>query len=926
MSNGRSGANVDIGSAGKPRLLLALLLSRARHPVSIDWLTDALWGDAPPPSARRNTQLYVYRLRRVLGQERIIGHRDAYSVDASDDELDALRFERLAGAGDAALAGGSPGQAVECFKTALALWRGEPYADFPECRNLVVEADRLTQLRLMVHERCAEAELQLGRAASLIPELSELASRHPLNERVGALLMLALHRSGRRAEALESFRRIRGNLVAELGLEPGAELRELHQRILEADPSLDHEMREPAPIRAWSAPGNLPAEATSFVGRHEEMATGIRLLRDSRLVTLTGVGGVGKTRLAIRLGHELAGSFPEGVWLIDLSAVRDPDLVAETVARTLGMAGRTTSSPVAELGAYLSNGRALLILDTCEHLIGSCAALAESLLREVPQLRVLATSREPLGLPGEQIFTVNPMSDDAVTLFAERAREADHGFALTDGNREAVTRLCRLLDGIPLALELAAVRMPVLSVEQLLDRIDERFAILGGSRTALTRHRALSAAIGWSHQLCSAEERLLWARLSVFPATFDLASAESVCADEHLPRPVVWKALTGLVSKSVVTRDRRLDAPRFRLLDTIREYGRGCLRELGEEERGLKRHHDHFLELTRGFENEWFGADQIGWYERMLLEHANVRAALDFGLARHEERRSALELVADLWPWWAACGLLREGRHYLERALRLNGEASPDRIRALWACGHIASGQGDLDGTRRLAAECRELGQADQVAHIYALHLEGLAAALDGRPHAGADLTGQAIARNERNGGAVTRLLVFLLPHAFALLHAGEPEAAMRVVEEHREISDGRGERWTRAWADYIGSQVSLATGKAAAAMRQATDSLEFSHRINDTVGMAGCIDVLAQALSMAGDGARVAHLLAFSDRMWRHSGYPRFGSHQLRATREHCEVRSRALIGEQAFDGIYREALDMNPEEALSYVLALCE
>ncbi|GLW96726.1 BTAD domain-containing putative transcriptional regulator [Microtetraspora sp. NBRC 16547] len=471
--------DVDIGGAGKPRLLLALLLSRARNPAPIDWLTGAMWGDDPPPSARRNIQLYVYRLRRLLGPERILGHRDAYSIDASDEEVDALRFRRLTDEGDAALAEGSHGRAAECFKEALALWRAEPYGDFPECAPLAFEADQLTQLRIAAQERCAEAELALGRGTSLVPELSELARRHSLHERFSAQLMLALYRAGRRGEALEIFQRIRGELVAELGLEPGAELRELHRRMLAEDVRLLPEFPGP--------PSRLPPDIGDFVGRDDELVLIEQHLsaREPRaesgavpVVVVSGQGGVGKSTLAVRAAHRLRQSYPGGSLYIGLRGTEEQPLspmeALERLLRILGVEvpgdGAGLDETAGRFRQALQGRRLLVVLDDA----GSVEQI-RPLIPGDPGCGVIVTSRRRLaGLPSTGRVEMRVLSDaEGVHLLSQVA-----GRERVRAEPDEAAEVVRLCAGLPLAVRIAAARLatrPHWAISDLARRLaDER--------------------------------------------------------------------------------------------------------------------------------------------------------------------------------------------------------------------------------------------------------------------------------------------------------------------------------------------------------------------------------------------------------------------------------------------------------------------
>lgn len=698
----------------------------------------------------------------------------------------------------------------------------------------------------------------------------------------------------------------------------------------------DHGDLSPASAR-WRS-GGVPAEVTSFVGRQDEIAEVARLLRVSRLVTVTGVGGVGKTRLALRLAGEVQGEFPDGVQLVELSSVHDPDMVAHAVTQALDLHDQSLSSPAQLLCRHLAEKRLLLVLDTCEHVVDACALLAEVILRGAPRVRVLATSRESLGIAGEQIYVLPPLpvprlgplaaADaryDGVDLFVERARAADQRFTVGPDNREVVTRLCALLDGIPLALELAAVRLRAMSVEQILDRLDDRFALLArGRRTALPRHQTLRTAVEWSHQLCSPQERLLWARLSVFSGSFALDAVEAVCCDRELPRGVIAELLWSLVDKSILLREEDAGGVRLRLLDTMREYGAECLDRRGEQERLRLRHRDHFADLAHHAEEDWFGPRQPDWRRRLIHEHANLRSALEICLARPEEHRSGLELAATLWWFWTACGFLVEGRHYLDRMLGLYREPGPVRLKALWACGHVAMGQGDVDAVVRLATECQALAarEDDTVALAFVGHLLGTAAALRGDLDRAVVHTADGVRRQRAVADGESGLAMSLVGHGFVLLLRGELEAAVVALEEQRALSEARGEVWTRAWGDGIRSSVDLARGEIESAIAHARASLMVKHQLGDTLGMAMCIDTLAQAALAAGGADHAARLLAAGRRIWDMCGPPQIGSPELRAARDLCEQQARDLIGDRAYDAAFNEGSQLGLDAALGLAL----
>lgn len=489
--------------------------------------------------------------------------------------------------------------------------------------------------------------------------------------------------------------------------------------------------------------GNLPPETHSFVGRRQELrwletelnpSVGIR-----RLLSVVGVGGVGKTRLALRALGRVQEAYPDGVWLVELSPLHTAGLVGLAVVEALRLTDQSTG-PVTEVVAAWADGkRLLLVLDSCEHVLADCAALVETLLPALPGLRVLVTSREPLGLPGELVLPLDPLpvADDAVTLFADRA--ALTGFTLDDTNRPTVEAVCRRLDGIPLALELAAARLFELSLAQLHGRLGERLPsrldLLSAPRDGAgpPRHQTLRTAIGWSHELCAPLERLLWARLSVFAGGFCVGAAEEICAGGPLPAGRIAALLARLVEQSIVQR-HRTDPARFRLLDTVQEFGADWLHALGEEHAVRLRHRDHFRRLVRQGWTEWNTGRQVAWCERTLTEHANLRAAMDCALT-DPDRRIALGMAADLGFLWRHCGSLRDAQHCLDLALAADPPPGPDRTRALWARGAVALLQGDLEVAAEWAERCTDAAdtQADPVAVVAAAYLTGGQLALSGR-------------------------------------------------------------------------------------------------------------------------------------------------------------------------------------------------
>jgi predicted ATPase/DNA-binding SARP family transcriptional activator len=637
------GCTLELGGP-RQRALLALLALDPGRPVAADRLVEELWHGAPPAGAATTLRTYVSRLRRALGTDAVVARGGGYALARGD--ADAARFERLLAEGRAALARGAAGAAAERLHAALAFWRGPALADARDADALAREAHRLDELRLDCVETRVEADLALGRHAELVPELRVLVGEQPLRERLWRQLVLALYRAGRQAEALAAYREARELLDRELGLEPGEELRELERAVLRQD--VDHV--PPAETRH-----NLPAPTTSLVGRNAELAELARLLRAHRLVTVTGLGGSGKTRLALAAAGAQVEAWRGGVWLVDLTAVADPQLVAGAVADALPLADRggdTLPERVREL-------ELLLLLDNCEHLADACAELVASLLARCPNVRVLATSRVPLALPAEADYPLDPLpAATAAELFVERASAVRHG---ADWPRAEVEAICRDLDGLPLAIELAAARAKALSLADIAARLDDRFRFLRAwRRVADPRHRTLETTMDWSYDLLGSEEQRLLRALSVFAGGADLAAVEAVCAADDEP-------LARLVDASLV----RAESGRYRLLETVRRYAAAKL----DDDAVHRRHAEHYLRVAEGAN---LSVEAVGRGpqrpERVLAEQHNLRAALDW--AAEHDVELALRLLLALENFWVVHAL-DEGRRRYEDVLPRADGADP---------------------------------------------------------------------------------------------------------------------------------------------------------------------------------------------------------------------------------------------------------
>lgn len=721
------GHSVDLGGA-KQRLLLAMLAVARGRPVSADALAEELWGSQPSVDTVSGLQNLVSRTRRVLPTGLAIAARDpGYALEVEEAAVDVDRFGELVALGRDHAAHGVAAEAAPALRAALALWRGAALAEFADRPFAAAWAAGLEEERRSAVEALADALLATGRPAEAVEVLEPLVAQAPFREAACERLMLALYRSGRQADALGAFRAVRGALDSELGLEPNPTLRQLEARILAQSPDLDGPVASPRPRSELTCRHNLPSGLNSFLGRRVELDELAKLLETERLVTLWGPGGAGKTRRSLEVAAECLPQFPDGVWFVELAPLDRPESVAPVVMSALGMLIES-DDPLAALGGYLAGRTALLVLDNCEHVVDAAAAVAHAVLRDCPGVRVLASSREPLAVAGERAWPIPFLSlpapdadltglaeSDAVALFAERAGAAHDGFALSESNATAVAEICHRLDGSPLALELAAARVRVLGVKGMAERLDDRFRVLtGGPRSADARHQTLQAAVDWSWDLLPSGEQDLLARLAVFPGSFDLQAAEAVGATEAPAAGFeVLDLLTRLVDKSlVVALDDGRDGVRYRLLETIRQYGR---HKLGDQrEAAARRHLEHFL--TRPCAR-LYGAIpwDYEWQTDAQCEQDNFRAAMDFAVAT-EDGHAAVRLAGGLWPYWVWAAF-PDAREWLDRALAL-----PDRRRdvptaaALTGLGWYAA---DIDHFHEAEAIAEELADATTQAYVW---------------------------------------------------------------------------------------------------------------------------------------------------------------------------------------------------------------
>jgi predicted ATPase/DNA-binding CsgD family transcriptional regulator len=664
-----------------------------------------------------------------------------------------------------------------------------------------------------------------------------------------------------------------------------------------------------------------------------------RLLSGSRLVTLTGVGGVGKTRLAVRVAGDLRQSFPDGVRLVELAQVSEPALVPNVVAEALGVQDQSARSTEAVLLDYLRDQRLLLILDNCEHLLDACVRLVGDLLRAADHVIVLATSREPLGVLGEHIWLVPPLSMpdlanvapspggyvygyEALDLFEERAKAVQPDFVLDSRSKPVAAQLCQRLDGLPLAIELAAVRVRALSIEQIVARLEDRYRLLStGNRGGPARHQTLRAAVDWSFDLCSDREKALWARLSTFAGGFDLEAVEAVCSDDDVGPDDVFDLLASLIDKSIVLREGSGPKVRYRLLETIRAYGREQLSARGVAEEFQRRHRDYYLRLAEMSEDSWFGPDQVDWGDRLRSEQANLWTALDFCLTTLGESAAGLHMTGALCFYWNACGHLQDGRYWLGRALAIEKRPSRDRTKALWVNGYVAMTQGDNEAAMDYFDECLKLAAdlGDQSARAFVQQFRGSAEQFKGNLAQAELLLSESVALH-RSAGLVNSLTVLGIAQlAFVSCLIGDADRAIELCAECRAISEAHGERWALSWALWVCGLARWTQKEYRQAAAALDASLKVKYALNDRLGMSACVELLAWVAVEEGDAQRACRLFGASRTLWASVGSPLFGSAALMENHDSYEERTRRALGAKSFEREYQRGERLNTEEAIA-------
>ena len=913
-----TGAPLALGSPRRRAVLAALLLHRGTS-LPVEQVVELLWPDGAPASAATMVHGAVVALRRSLeegGRPRSLLTRDGgYVLDVAAGQVDAVRVVQALDRARREL-DEFPRRAARLVRGALGEWRGPPLGGVEEPFARAA-ARRLEELRVRGRELRVDAELRSGHHREVLGEIEDLVAEHPLREDLCAHLVLALYRCGRQADALAALRRLRTTLVDELGVEPGEPLRALELAVLRHDPAL----RPPA-----IGPGTLPAPLGTLEGRADDLEEVGSLVRAHRLVTLTGPGGAGKTRLAV----EVARGGDLEAHLVDLAPLGDPALLEETVADAIGVHAEPGQPLARTVAAALGTRPVLLVLDNGEHLVAACAALVEALLSAAAPLRVLVTSREPLRVPGERVHVVRPLgvppqnasseeaaASPAVRLFRDRAAAA--GARIADGGADLVGELCRRLDGLPLAIELAAARAATLPLRDLVERLDGRYTLLDAAmRTADPRHRSLAATLEWGHALLGAEEREVFAGLAVFRGGFELDAVAAVCRGEpdDGAGPDVAVPLARLVASSMVQRDDLPDATtRFRLLETVRAFATD---RLGADARSAMcdHHAAHYLRRAQECRNHLFAPASGPWLEGLHTERDNLRAALAWSFAHDPDR--GVRLVDCLWHYWDLRGARDEGLYWIRTALAAVGPDDVARLPLLSAGALLHLGRADLADTERLAGEelasARLVGEPGWEGDALALlatvdwargrydrarqrYEDGVARSL-----AAGDLWRAAMAeaqlarlhRDRREPDAARAVGLGALRHADTVGEGlarglardvlatteqrwGDAGEAARLGREaldlYREVGYAEGE----ASALRLVAALALGAARVGEARSAFRAALALSRRIGHRAGTAEALEGLAEVAVREGDGGAAA-LAADAARLRAAIGIPRAG------------------------------------------------
>ena len=831
----REGEPIPLTS-GRQRALLGTLLIAGGRTVPAERLIEAVWGDDLPSNPANTLQHGIAQLRKLLepGRRRgeppqlIRSEAAGYRLDLEGHELDAVDFESQLAAGRVLLDDGAGVAAAGVLRAALELWSGSAYEDFAYDDFARAEADRLEELRIQAREALVDATAAAHGPEASVADLEALVAEFPYREALWAKLMTALYQSGRQAEALRVYRRASDTLGDGLGIAPSVGLRELEEQILLQDPAL-----AAAPRRV--VVHNLPAPATPLIGREEALGAAVEFVRSGRLTTVTGAGGSGKTRLAVEAGLATAADFPDGVWMVRLDDLSDSDLLAATIGAVVGMPENRDTTVLETLATYLADKRAMILLDNCEHLVDAVADLVDSLLARCPALTVLATSQVALSLTGEQRLPLPPLRlpgeqgspfDDiagvpAVALFLDRAAETDPGLEHSPETLAAAANIVTALDGIPLAIELAAARTDLLTPVEIAQRLGDRFEVLDpGTRAVPERHRTLRAAVTWSHDLLSPGDQVFFDCLGVFAGGFDVAAAAAVT---EVGEGETLATLGRLLRRSLLTRESAAGVgSRYRMLETLRLFATEKTTASGRSRGARDLHLDHYAAAVRVLDRRLGGSEQREAFAVMLAEQDNIRAAMAWSLesGRLEPGIAIAAYSSRFWDWR---GSLAEASTWLTRFLDAGPEEALPNVGLLtsWA-GYFAWELGEEERSARLVAEAERIG-SEQGDHF----------------SRGAAMTGAALQARSH----------------------GDHAAAIRIVAEIRDIAAAAEEPWLAAWADNHDGLSLLAAGDPNAAERAARASLEAFGELGDRRATGWALTVLAQVAFERGEHSRSVEL-----------------------------------------------------------------
>jgi predicted ATPase/DNA-binding SARP family transcriptional activator len=943
-----------------------MLLLHANEVVSADCLVEAVWGESPPANTRQTLQVYVANLRRLLnpgsvdGAERLALRHGGYSVQVHPGELDLDAFHQRAEAGRAAR-GTDPRRAAALFASALALWRGPAFPDLGVAAVPPAEVVALEEERLAVLEDRIDADLDAGRGADLVAELDALVATHPLRERLHGQRMVALYRAGRQADALTAYQAARETLLDQLGIEPGPELARVEQAVLLQDPWLE------ATVPAARTRSVLPAPAHPLIGRQEELCALERLLGagkdagadagedagQARVVSLLGPGGTGKSRLALEVARRVQPSFPDGVFFVPLAAVRDPRLVLSTIANTLRVK-ETPERPLESVVAdRLADQVTLLVLDNFEQVLPAAAAVAE-LASAAPALRILVTSRASLNISAEYQYHLPPLplpplprdghvaaerlrGNAAVELFVDRARAVVGDFELTDGNAEAVARICHRIDGLPLAVELAAARVRALPPDALLKRLDARLQLLrGGPADAPTHQRTLRDTIAWSYDLLEPPQRELFATCAVFAGGCTLDALEAVSAASAdsaggaasaaaqpgaagaVGEGSVLENVESLVSQSLLRRRGVRGEVRFFMLQTIRDFAGELLDASAGGATTRRRHADHYLCFAQQAVAGLAGPDQANWLSCMNTERDNLRAALAWSIGEHGDPVQALRLVGSLARYWEMTGALDEGERWLDSALRVGAAQPPELLLPAYSgAGTLAWVKGDYDRAEGLHQRALDLARQTGNRAAEAFSLNNLAAQAIDRlefPRAIA-LWEQA---KELALSIDDPLIVAMANHNVAECLTRQ-EDFVTASELYREALCGfraLGNTWYVAGTLRGLAVIALRQGDHGYAREAVRESMALATQMGENHWIAEDLEVLAALKHAAHDPRTATVLLSTAARVRQRVGVP-----VENFERQEWDTLANGLrkeLGVDAFVGAWAEGQQLSPMEAV--------